>query len=353
MKVEMYDLENIKILIVGCGSIGRRHARNLRELGVQDILLLDADQNRTETLARELQIQNFESLESALEQKPHAALICAPTSLHLELASEALRHGCNLFIEKPLSHCMEGVCELLDDVKSKERTLLAGYNLRFYPLLNTAKRWLCEGRVGHITSARLHFGSYLPWRHPLEDYRLGYGARQSLGGGVILDAVHEIDIALWFFGWPEMIYCAGGKYSNLEIDVEDTAEIALTFSDKIVSIHLDSVQRPAERWFEITGTEGRIEGDLFARSLRHFDSGTREWFLADVATPIEDTYRSEMRHFLDCLMGKATPLIDGVTAVQSLRVAEEAKKSMQWRLPISIAALNKLEEDIESTVSHR
>lgn len=351
MWAQMNDSEKMKLLIIGCGSIGRRHAQNLRKLGVQNLLLYDTDQQRAETLAHELQIQDFGTLDMAFEKTPRAALICAPTSLHLELASEALRHGCDLFIEKPLSHSMEGVSDLLNEVKVKERTLLAGHNFRFDPLLNTVKRWLGEGRIGRVTSARLHFGSYLPWRHPLEDYRLGYGAQQSLGGGVILDAIHEIDTALWLFGKPETIYCVGGMYSDLEIDVEDTAEIALTYSHRVVSIHLDSVQRPAERWLEIIGTAGRIEGDLFARSLRYFDGASREWFSTDVAAAIDDTYKSEMWHFLDCLAGRATPLIDGPAAAQSLMVAEEAKKSMQWRLPISLGAPNGREEAIESTVS--
>ena len=107
---------------------------------------------------------------------------------------------------------------------------------------------------------------------------------------MILDAIHEIDTALCPFGKPETIYCVGSMYSDLEIDVEDTAAIALTYSHRVVSIHLDSVQRPAERWLEIIGTAGRIEGDLFARSLRYFDgpreSGFRLMWLQRLMTPI-------------------------------------------------------------------
>ncbi|HEV2288683.1 MAG TPA: Gfo/Idh/MocA family oxidoreductase [Candidatus Acidoferrales bacterium] len=347
------DSRKSRLLIIGCGSIGQRHAKVLRELGVEDVLLFDTDEKRAESLGRELQMEEFHTLEDAFKAEPDAAVICAPTGLHLELAFEALRHNCHLFIEKPISHSTDGVADLLHEVAEKERLLLAGYNFRFDPLLNTAKQWLNEKRIGTVTGARLHFGSYLPWRHPLEDYRAGYGACKSLGGGVILDAIHEIDIALWFFGWPDSIYSAGGKYSDLEIDVEDTAEITITYADKVVSVHLDFVQRPAERWFEVTGTGGRIAGNLFARSLRWFDGVSQKWFSTDIGTTIEDTYRSEMRHFLDCLEGKDTPLIDGETAVQSLILAEEAKQSMQWRLPISLSGLDLWEEAIGRTVSRR
>ncbi|MGH9865423.1 MAG: Gfo/Idh/MocA family protein, partial [Candidatus Acidiferrales bacterium] len=261
----------MKILVIGCGSIGRRHAQNLRNLGVDDLVLHDVDGAREENLARELQVRCVDTLGRAYDEHPDAVLICAPTSLHLELATEALEHDCHLFIEKPISHSMAGVDGFLDEVENRKRMLLVGYNFRFDPLVKTVREWLDEGRMGRVISARFHFGSYLPWRHPWEDYRAGYGARKDLGGGVILDAIHELDLALWMFGQPETVYCAGGRYSDLEIDVEDVAEILLSYLDKIVSIHLDSVQRPAERCCKITGTDGQICADLFARTLRHFD----------------------------------------------------------------------------------
>lgn len=329
----------MKILVIGCGSIGHRHARNLRELGVDDLVLYDVDRDRAAALARELRVRAAETLDRAYYERPDAALICAPTSLHLELATEALEHGCHLFIEKPISHSMQGVVEFLNELRRTDRLLLIGYNFRFDPLLQTIREWLAEGRGGQVVSARFHFGSYLPWRHPWEDYRVGYGAQRSLGGGVILDAIHELDLALWMFGQPETIYCVGGKYSDLEIDVEDVAEILLSYPDKTVSVHLDSVQTPAERWCEFIGTRGQIRADLFARTLRYFDSGTREWETVSVNSTVDEAYKSEMRHFLDCLERRAEPAVDGRIAAESLALATDAKESMRRSLPISVIGI--------------
>lgn len=325
----------MKILVIGCGSIGRRHAQNLCELGVDDLVLYDADRDRSKSVARELQVRWVRTLDRGYEEKPNAALICAPTSLHLELATEALEHDCHLFIEKPISHSMAGVDEFLEEVEHKKRVLLVGYNFRFDPLLKTVREWVSEGRIGRAVGARFHFGSHLPSRHPWEDYRAGYGARKSLGGGVILDAIHELDLALWMFGQPETIYCAGGKYSDLEIDVEDVAEILLCYPDKIVSIHLDSVQRAPERYCEIIGTRGQIQADFFARTLRYFDGETCAWQSGGVYCAIDEIYKREMRHFLDCLDGRTTPAVDGKTAAESLALAEDVRKSMERNLPVS------------------
>lgn len=325
----------MKILVIGCGSIGRRHAHNLRELGVDDLVLYDADRDRSKSVARELQVRWVRTLDRGYLERPDAALICAPTSLHLELATEALGHDCHLFIEKPISHSMAGVDEFLEEVEERRRVLLVGYTFRFDPLVKAVREWVAEERVGRVVSARFHFGSYLPSRHPWEDYRAGYGARRNLGGGVILDAIHELDLALWMFGEPETIYCAGGKYSDLEIDVEDIAEILLWYPDKIVSIHLDSVQRAPERYCEIIGTRGQIRADFFARTLRYFDGDVRAWQSSGDYCAIDEIYKREMRHFLDCLDGRANPAVNGKTAAQSLELAEDVRKSMERNLSVS------------------
>lgn len=317
------------ILIAGCGSIGARHARNLHELGATDLLLFDPDKERTEALGRELSAQSFADIERAFERQPELALICAPTSLHLPLARLALERDCHLFVEKPLSDSMKGAAELIDTAKLRDRVLFAGYNFRFDEVIRQVRRWVSEEKVGQVTSARFHFGSYLPWRHPWEDYRNGYGARSELGGGVILDAVHELDMAVWFFGLPERVHCVGGKYSDLQMDAEDTAEMTLSYRDKVVSVHVDYVRRPAERWCEIIGTRGQIHADVFGRWAECFDGETRTWTHANAYTTLDESYKAEMRHLIDCVGGRAEPFADGQIALQSLALAVAAKESMR------------------------
>lgn len=319
---------NMPILIAGCGSIGSRHARNLRELGATDLLLFDPDKNRAAALAGELSAREFEDIERAYDQEPQMALICAPTSLHLPLARQALERNCHLFVEKPLSDSMKGATEFVDAAKFRRRILFAGYNFRFDEVARQVRRWLSEERIGQVTSARFHFGSYLPWRHPWEDYRDGYGAKSELGGGVVSDAVHELDMAVWFFGLPQRVHCAGGKYSDLAIDVDDTAEMTLLYADKVLSVHVDYVQRPAVRRCEIIGTRGQIHADVFARCAECFNGETRIWSHANASTTLDDSYKAEMRHLIDCVEGREEPLVDGEIALQSLALADAAKESM-------------------------
>ena len=327
---------DMKIAVIGCGSIGARHARNLRKLCAAELLLVDSQIERAASLSDELDAGFFDSVGRALAGRPDVAVICAPTSMHLVLANQALRNGCHLFIEKPLADSTEGVASLIEAAEAHGRVLLVGYNFRFDRALKYARAWLREGKIGKVTSARFHFGSHLPSRHPWEDYRSGYGARRDLGGGVILDAIHELDMACWIFGEPEQVYCAGGKFSEFEINVEDTAEILMSYTDKIVSAHLDFVARPAERWCEIIGTEGRIQADFFAREARYFDATAGTWHEAENCGSIDEAYQSEMSHLLECVAGKARPIVDGREAFKSLRLAEKAKESLRTGLPVAV-----------------
>ncbi len=289
-------------------------------------------------LARQSGAQPYATLDTAYACKPHAALICVPTSLHLPLARQAWAHGCHVFVEKPLSHTLAGVGEFLDEVGSGGRVLLVGYNLRFDPMVQRLKDWVDGSAVGHPVSARLHFGSHLPSRHPWEDYRVGYGARRDLGGGVILDAIHEIDYALWLFGMPTGVSCTAGTFSDLEIDVEDVAEIALSYPGCVVSIHLDYVQQPHRRWCEIIGTKGFVTGDLVGRTLAlHRDpEGLPEVYEPECSA--DEVYAREMAHFLDCIDGRSAPAVDGAVAMQSLLVADAAKQSAESGRRIRVAA---------------
>lgn len=331
--------ESLRFLVIGCGSIGQRHTVNLRRLGVEDILVFDPDQDRMEAVARKHGVNACARLEDAYAAAPNAVVVCAPTSLHLPLAREAILHGSDVFVEKPLSHTLDGVDELISLAHELGRMLMVGYNLRFNSCTRQIKAWLDDGRIGHVASARLHFGSYLPWRHPWEDYRQGYGARQELGGGVILDAIHEIDYALWFFGQPKSVYCVSGKFSNLEIETEDVAELLLFYSDhRVVSIHLDYLQRPHQRWCELIGDEGMIHCDFVSGSARLFEGDQREWLQFEDRSDPNDEYVREMEHFLECVTGRATPVVDGAATRQSLAVAVAAKCSAAEGQPMDLAS---------------
>ena len=109
-----------RILLLGCGSIGRRHAQNLRALGVRDLIVFDLQAERRDSLAKELSAATDSTLDACWDRHPDTVVIALPTSLHLPLALEAARRGCHLLIEKPLADRWQGVEELLAVVKDRK-----------------------------------------------------------------------------------------------------------------------------------------------------------------------------------------------------------------------------------------
>jgi predicted dehydrogenase len=321
------------ILICGLGSIGRRHLRNLKALGRDDVVLLRTGKS---TLPEdELEGLPVESeLDQALVRwRPEAVVVSNPTALHLEVAIPSAEAGCHLLIEKPVSHTMEGIEDLREALKRGGGQVLVGFQFRFHPGLKAVKRLLEEGAIGRVISARAHWGEYLPDWHPWEDYRISYAAQNDLGGGVVLTLCHPFDYLLWLVGEVASVSAEIGNLGTLELEVEDTAEVLLSFKEGVLgSVHLDYNQRPASHWLEIVGTEGTIRWDNAHGTVRCWSSVSDQWREKPVPNEFErnDMFLDEMRHFLDILDGKATPLCsleDGIRVLEIVLAARESALS--------------------------
>ncbi len=318
------------MLVIGCGSIGKRHIRNLKSLKAGDIIAHDVQAERCQEVKQEYGVKTYDDLEDALAQKPDVALICTPTSLHIPPVLSAAQNGCHLFIEKPLSHSLDGIDELIEVVAQKGLVTLVGCNMRFHPGIVKIKELLGNESIGKVLCARVQAGQYLPDWHPWEDYRQGYSANMSLGGGIILDGVHEIDYITWLLGEVSQVVCFSGKLSSLEIDTEDTAEILLRLkSGAIAEVHMDYIQRVYGRSCQLIGEEGTILWDFNDRQVKVYSARTKEWqvFPEDPDYDINQMYMEEMKHFIQCLEGKAKPMQNINAGKRILQIALAAKES--------------------------
>ena len=180
------------VLVVGCGSIGQRHIGNLQRLGIENILAVEPREDQRKAVADRFGIEAAGDLPSALARGAFAALICTPSRLHLGQALAAAEAGCHLFVEKPVANSLEGLERLIETVESRRLASLVGCNFRFHPGLRRVKQLIEDGSIGKVISARADFGQYLPDWHPWEDYRKGYSANRSMGGGVLLVLYDEV-----------------------------------------------------------------------------------------------------------------------------------------------------------------
>lgn len=323
------------LVVAGTGSIGTRHIENLQALLSRDVVTFRGPREG----ARRRDTEGTPDLASLLAQRPRAVLVCNPTALHVPTALAAARAGAHLFLEKPVSHDLEGVAELRAEVEARGLVVLVGFQYRFHPGLRKVHEWLRGGALGTVVSARACWGEHLPSWHPGEDYRIGYSARRDLGGGAILTLCHPFDYLRWLLGEVAAVSAEVAQRSGLELDVEDVALVLLRFaSGALGMVSLDYVQRPRRHELEIVGTRGTVRWSEAEGSVELRRQGAaRLLFRTPVGFSRNTMFRDEMRHFLACLEGKERPqcpLADGIAA---LRIAVAARRASESGRSVALA----------------
>jgi predicted dehydrogenase len=315
-------------LICGLGSIGRRHLRHLRELGVARV---DAMRTGRATLAGDgggEPDETFGDLDSALAAEPGVVLVANPTALHVPTALAAARAGRHVLIEKPLGTAPEGCDELLEEVRRQGVTATVGCNLRFHPALRRVREWVTAGEpLGRPVAARAHFGAYLPDWHPWEDYRESYAARRDLGGGAALTHIHEIDYVLWMFGPAAEVRGLESLDRPLGTDVDEVSAFIVRHAGGVLStITLSLAQRPPTRTLEVAFTGGTAKVDLIDASVTSVAAdGTETAYPPPQGFDIDDTYRDQDAAFLEAAGTGGPPEVSLEDAIAALRVAVTAR----------------------------
>ncbi len=241
------------ILIIGFGSIGKRHAHLFESLGAQVQIVTSQLINS---------FPSYFSIAKAFETKiPDIVIVSVETIRHLKVLDELieLNYQGVVCVEKPLA-------EKVFKFSHSFSNLVVLYNLRFSPLLKILKNRLASEKV---ISASIYCGQYLPdWRKD-RDYRSTYSASKTQGGGVLLDLSHELDYLIWLLGEPTSLLAHGGKLSDLEIDSGDVYSlIGSTSKCKHFLLHLNYLDRVPRREISVQTKEHTYFVDLISGTLK-------------------------------------------------------------------------------------
>jgi len=321
----------MKILVIGCGFIGTRHISILQHLGIDEVSICDVNEDKLNQIGEKFNIsRRYIDYQDALENKVDAVFICTPPSSHLSIAFDALKKGYHIFIEKPLSHNLEGVDDFVKDARKKKIKVMLGYMMRFHPGVLKMRELIDKGAIGKIYSVSIYGGQYLPDWHPQSDYKEEYSAQRKLGGGIILDGTHELDYAIWLFGEPQEVFCFYDKVSNLEIDTEDIFSMLIRTAKGItLEVHGDYLQRNYERRCQILGEKGTIIWDYNQRATKLYTAKKKEWEVFPIEVNWDSVYEREIKHFLNCIEKDEQPLVNEEDGLSVLKLAIAAKKSGQ------------------------
>ena len=319
-----------KILIVGFGSIGRRHYNNLLKLGYHNIYFLRTNKSSLET--SDLNKNNiFYDVEEAFYNNPDIVFITNPTAFHIDIALRAAKNNCHFFIEKPLSNSLDKCADLLKIVNEKNLITMVGFQFRYHPLLLVLKRMINEGELGDIFYINSFYGEYLPDWHPWEDYKLSYSAKDNLGGGVILTLCHPVDYLMWLFGDIDNVQSFYKKSKLISTNVpDDIADINILFtSGQIGHIHLDFIKRPPAHFLDVCGVKKSIKIDFLEGVMRIISKkGKIKEEFVNSSYSRNDMYLSELKHFFNSINSNTKTGISLEDGLKSLKVCLLAKKGI-------------------------
>lgn len=294
-------MKNYYIAFVGMGSIGKRHLNNVCQLINSQGDTYSIDLYRS-SMTRDLPddvstfVVNQYLFSQDVKREYDMVFITNPTSLHLTTALKFRPFTKAFFIEKPVFSSFdvdEQTITLLDEIPS-----YVACPLRYNPVLQYVKR---NVDLEKVISVRAMSSSYLPDWRPGQDYRETYSAQAELGGGVDIDLIHEWDYLTWIFGMPTECLGIAGRFSNLDINSNDTA-LYVAKNDKLTyELHLDYFGRKTQRTLDIFTQDDTIQCDIVGGSVAYLKEGKTLDFNSD-----RNAYQmAEIQHFFDIVAGRA------------------------------------------------
>ena len=317
-------MEKMRVLAVGCGSIGIRHLRNLAlrkdvELAASDI---SADGERA---VKELGmgIEFFRSQEEASSWRPELTIVSTPNHLHLSGAEKAFAAGSHVLCEKPLAESLESGQKIVAAAQKSGKILAVGFTERFRAAIAHIDIAVKNGELGNLIGGRALVGTYntlLCAKNPAD--------RLSVFGNLIFDYTHELDLLAGFFGRRKRIECLGNSIAQKELKANPSlAAMLIEYeSGAIVSVHMDYVQHPQRRILEIFGDKKSMVYNFQTDTLETYDSGAQGWACETrmFYNVRDEQFQREHDDIIRAVREGSRPKVTGEDGLISLELAGEA-----------------------------
>jgi len=322
-----------RVLVVGFGSIAKRHIRIIKKLLPKSEIAVLRKSNLPCSEA-EINSKNcFSNFEQALKFNPDIAIIASPASNHLEAVKILSTHKVNLFIEKPLAENKINAKQIFELCNVNRINAFLGYNLRFHDSIIEFNNLIKSGITGNIYSVESRVGQYLPDWRPGNDYKKSVSSSKLLGGGVLRELSHEIDYLSWIFGPFDWVSGNLGKVSSLKIDVEDNAKVVFGYNSSYsnlptIYLGLDFLRQDTKRECEVIGSLGTLIWNGVDHSVKFFSKGKKKWKVLFKSNPDTDySYEKELNYFINQLLQGKSDLSSISSGLKIVSLVESIEKS--------------------------
>ncbi|ACA85865.1 Gfo/Idh/MocA family protein [Shewanella woodyi] len=256
------------IAVIGLGNIAKRHRQNLKFIYPDAKVIALSASGRIADEEIEFADLQLSSIEMLIDSQPELVIVASPSPFHEAHASALIQHDIPVLIEKPLASEPESADRILGLTQQHSGQVIVGYCLRYLSSAIEVKRLLSHNVIGDIYNCQASVGQYLPDWRPNKHYTHSVSANRSLGGGALLELSHELDYLHWLLGPLTLSYAQLRSTKELALDVEEIADLVLTNDTGCVcSLHMDFVQKQAQRECTFIGSTGRLHWDLLTNTI--------------------------------------------------------------------------------------
>ena len=319
------------VLLIGCGSIGRRHISALQAIGITDISALRTYQGTLGEIPKCLEVHEYFDWGDLVGKKFDVAVVSNPTSMHVDTLLKAIPHVTRgIFVEKPLSNSSQSAARLNEKLRDAKLVGFVGCNLLFHPIIRKVTSILESGDLGGVLAFQANVGQWLPDWHPYEDFRSSYFARSDLGGGALLTLCHEVYLSREFCGDSSAVVGISipDQWFGLDVDV-NTSVMVRHSNDSVSQLHMDFVQNPLHREGNLFCENGFVKYDFGSKmvSMANRTNKVTQFDLSDECDR-DDMYADQMAEFINlCEQGRLSHKFDFDAALKDLVLIDEAKSS--------------------------
>lgn len=316
-----------RVIIIGCGSIGRRHARLLARRGDVAVELCDS---YAENLARSLdetgQRPTYRTFGEAIATRPDIVVIATPHDLHAEQTIRSLAAGAHVLCEKPMSDTAASARRMLAAAQASDRVFCVGFQQHFNPALQRVRDLIQAGTLGTLLHVYWHIGTYRTL--------LNSGSRYQahVEGALFLDYVHQPDLLYWWLGRkPSAVSAYGVRGGALELQSDpNVVDMVLEFDKEMLAIiHLNYVQHPERAFCEVMGDKKWLSFDMKTNTLRTGVHESESESSLSFSFERDVMYEAEHQAFLDAIAGKRPPESPAEDAIVAQEIVAAALES--WR----------------------
>ena len=304
------------------GSIGRRHFKNLKELGIKQICFYRVRNDPIEICSRGVHVEFYTDLEEAIRSVDFA-VITNPTHLHLEVADQCVKKNLPVYIEKPLGNSLVKALEFRDKIRTSGVACCVGYMMRFHPHIETMRNIIESRDLGKVVRYEGRWGEFLPDWHPYEDYRKSYASNSDMGGGVVLTLSHEIDLLKYFLSEPVQLRSEIKSSRLIETNCEDIAKIEIDHANGEKSeILLDYETKPPIRYNRVELEKGVLHFNFYSNTLKIETENQKKKEFINLDR--NELFVKSMKYFLEVAFnGKRNSLMSVENAVEVLEICED------------------------------